>query len=121
VVRERGDEPDPGQGRDDLHLMVVDMLSEALAAWNHDGVMAGAQSADDRGDAGVRDDERRLAEERVDLVGQEPLVEAHVGPRRNGIGVTVLDDEFGVAGERQRRIDGTREGIVMGAEGREDQ
>ena len=110
MIREHGDEPNPGQGRDDLHLMVVDMLSEALAAWNHDRVMAGAQSPDERGDAGMRDDERRLAEERIDLVGQEPLVELHVGPGRKGIGVAVLDDELGVTGERQRCVDGTRKG-----------
>jgi hypothetical protein len=97
------------------------MLSEALAAWNHNRVMARAQSPDDRGDAGMRDDERRLAEERIDLVGQEPLVEPHVGPSGNGIGVAVLDDKLGVAGERQHCIEGTRKGIVVGAEGREDQ
>jgi hypothetical protein len=101
--------------------MVVDMLTEALAACNHDWVVAGAQSPDDRGDAGMRDDERRLPEERVDLVGQEPLVKPHVGPGRNRVGMAVLDDKLGVAGERQRCIDGPRKGIVMGPERREDQ
>jgi hypothetical protein len=33
----------------------------------------------------------------------------------------VLDDKLGVAGERQRCIDGPRKGIVMGPERREDQ
>jgi hypothetical protein len=101
--------------------MVVDMLTEALAAWNHDWVVASAQSPDYRGDARVRDDDRRLPEEQVDLVGTEPLAEPHVGPGSNGLGMAVLDDELGVAGEHQRCIDGTRKGIVMGTDRCEDQ
>jgi hypothetical protein len=101
--------------------MVVDMLTEALAAWNHDWVVASAQSPDYRGDARVRDDECRVPEEHVDLVGQEPLVEPHVGPGGNLLGMAVLDDKLGVAGEHQRCIDGTRKGIVMGTQRREDQ
>ena len=84
-------------------------------------VMAGAQSPDDRSDARMRDDQRRLPEERVDLVGQQPLVEPHIGPGRNRLRVAVLDDELGVPGQRQRCVDGARKRVVMGAERREDQ
>ena len=93
---QRGHEPNPRQGRDDLHLMVVDMLTKALAAWNHDRVMAGAQSPDERGDAGMRDDERRLAEDASTSSGRSHWWNAHVGPGTQR-------DRCGRAGRRARR------------------
>src|SRR5439155_14922031 len=105
----------------ELELVVVDMLTVAVQAGNHDGGDAELERGHDRPDAGVGDHDACRRHEADDLVVPDPLEPLVPEGVRTGRRMPVLDDDLLRRGERRHEVEHPSERVLVGPERHEDQ